>query len=255
MIASTARRLVAGILCMTFSPVLHACTNAEQAANEQVAATPVVDYGATVNEWVTAQEAAVATTVTTTAVVPPTAAPPAAVEPAAVEPTSAPTTYTDAATGTVYQVLEWEHLVPPEFQAEAIMQRYQEELAALEDGDPEAMAIYEQMQQEFANAPANEALDDTLIRLPGFIAPLDYTEEVITEFLLVPYFGACIHVPPPPANQTVLVTATAGNGIRSEDAYEPVWVQGLLKSEGTTTDLATAGYSIHEATIHPYESN
>jgi hypothetical protein len=59
-------------------------------------------------------------------------------------------------------------------------------------------------------------------------------------------------VPPPPANQTVLVKAAEGNGIQSELTWEPIWVQGRLTTEGTTTELATAGYYLQEATIQPY---
>ena len=53
---------------------------------------------------------------------------------------------------------------------------------------------------------ANKSLDGATVRLPGFIIPLDARRDgVLDEFLLVPYFGACIHVPPPPPNQLVYV--------------------------------------------------
>lgn len=62
--------------------------------------------------------------------------------------------------------------------------------------------------QDMPNAPVVKALDGQNIRLPGYIVPLEVSEEGrTTEFLLVPYFGACIHVPPPPSNQIVHVKA------------------------------------------------
>ena len=94
--------------------------------------------------------------------------------------------------------------------------------------------------------------DEVEVRIPGFIAPLNYADDTITEFLLVPYFGACIHVPPPPVNQTVMVTTAEGHGINIRDSSKPFWVMGKIVTEGTTTELAAAGYSIQEAIIEPY---
>lgn len=152
----------------------------------------------------------------------------------------------------VYQEIMWDGLIPADFRSDAIMEKYQDQLAEIEDGSPEANALYTKMQEEFNNAPVNEVLDETLVRLPGFIAPLEYSDDLITEFLLVPYFGACIHTPPPPANQTVLVQVAEGQGIKPEDSYNPIWVMGKLTTEETTTELAAAGYYIQEAIFEPY---
>lgn len=151
-----------------------------------------------------------------------------------------------------YMEITWEALVPADFTAEAIMAKYEDRLAATSDGSSEAADLYTQMQAEFNNAPVNDALDGALIRLPGFIAPLEYTDELVTEFLLVPYFGACIHVPAPPSNQTVLVKMADGQGIRLEDTYNPFWIMGELTAEGATTELAEAGYFIENAIIELY---
>lgn len=151
-----------------------------------------------------------------------------------------------------YRELTWEALVPIGFRAEDIMSRYQGELGAMQDGDPAAMDVYEQMMDEFNNAPINEDLDQLDIRLPGFIAPLEFKDGLITTFLLVPYFGACIHVPPPPNNQTVFVTLAEGNGIIPGDSYYPFWVQGKMLAEGEETDIGTAGYAIADAVVEPY---
>ncbi len=152
----------------------------------------------------------------------------------------------------VYQQIMWDALIPADFTVEAIMAKYGDQLAQIQDGSSEAADLYIQMQAEFNNAPVNEDMDGSLVRLPGFIAPLEYTDELITEFLLVPYFGACIHVPPPPANQTVLVKLSEGEGITFEDSYYPFWVMGQLVAEGASTDLAQAGYYIENALVEPY---
>ncbi|MEN8215820.1 MAG: DUF3299 domain-containing protein [Pseudomonadota bacterium] len=100
-----------------------------------------------------------------------------------------------------------------------------------------------------------EKLNNKYIKLPGFIAPLTQQKGRITEFLRVPYFGACIHVPPPPVNQTVLVKTATGNGIWTEDMYEPIWVSGQITLERKKTDIGEAGYLIAGATIERYESD
>lgn len=148
--------------------------------------------------------------------------------------------------------LGWADLIPADFSADAIYQKYQAQLAQYSDGDPEAQVVFEQMQEEFNNAPPNESLNGKLVRVPGFITPLDYADNSIKEFLLVPYFGACIHVPAPPTNQTVFVSTATGDEIEVEDAFGPIWVIGVLQTESTTTDLATAGYTIQNATIELY---
>ena len=155
----------------------------------------------------------------------------------------------------IYQEILWDSLVPTDFTADAIMAKYEDQLAEFEDGSPEAYDVYVQMQEEFNNAPINEEIGGTMVRIPGFIAPLDFSDELITEFLLVPYFGACIHVPPPPANQTVLVNTSDEYGIKPEDSYNPVWIMGKLTTEGATTDLAEAGYIIQDAIVEPYDES
>ncbi len=149
--------------------------------------------------------------------------------------------------------LEWGNLVPAEFTSDAIYDRYEEQLAALEFSDPAALELRQQMQEELNNAPTNQDLNGKLVRVPGFITPLDYAESSIQEFLLVPYYGACIHVPPPPVNQTVFVATADGDEIAMEDAFGPIWVTGILQTESTDTDLATAGYTIVDAQIELYD--
>ena len=75
--------------------------------------------------------------------------------------------------------------------------------------DTQAQANHEGSEQNWVqpdlDAPVVKALDGQSVSLPGFVVPLEGDSELITEFLLVPYFGACIHVPPPPPNQPIWI--------------------------------------------------
>jgi hypothetical protein len=81
---------------------------------------------------------------------------------------------------------------------------------------------------------------------------LQHANGELVEFLLVPYFGACIHSPPPPLNQTVLVKAKIGDGIRGSGIEDPIWDTGVLTTEGENTKIGDAGYRISNAKIEPY---
>ncbi len=106
--------------------------------------------------------------------------------------------------------------------------------------------------QQSPAAPVVEALDGQMVKLPGYIVPLDMTDEGrVIEFLLVPYFGACIHVPPPPSNQ--IVHATSELGVRMDALYEPFWIEGPLSVEHASSELAEAGYRMQAQKIYPYE--
>jgi hypothetical protein len=97
----------------------------------------------------------------------------------------------------------------------------------------------------------NKTLDGTTVRLPGFIVPLDARRDgVVSEFLLVPYFGSCIHVPPPPPNQLVYVTARR---ITLPSIYDAYWITGKLRLQSRTTRLGAAAYELVAEKIEPYQ--
>ncbi len=97
----------------------------------------------------------------------------------------------------------------------------------------------------------NEALAGQRIKLPGFIVPLELSSAGVTVFLLVPYVGACIHVPPPPPNQLVLVTTE--HPWPSDDLWDPVWATGRLDTSLQTTEIAAAGYALTAEHLEAYE--
>lgn len=87
------------------------------------------------------------------------------------------------------------------------------------------------------------ALDGTKILLGGYPVPLETNQQGrFVEFFLVPYPGACIHVPPPPPNQIVLVRYP--QGIDLSDIYAPLWIEGRLHIETSSNDLADSAYTI-----------
>jgi hypothetical protein len=82
----------------------------------------------------------------------------------------------------------------------------------------------------------NRKLEGHLIRMPGYVLPLEFDGERVTEFLLVPFVGACIHTPPPPPNQIIHVKIE--DGYKTKGMYEPVWVSGTLKAEQSNLNLS-----------------
>ncbi|KAF1053228.1 MAG: hypothetical protein GAK43_01515 [Stenotrophomonas maltophilia] len=106
--------------------------------------------------------------------------------------------------------------------------------------------------QQIPDAPVVKALDGQEVKLPGYVVPLDVSADgEVSEFLLVPYYGACIHVPPPPSNQIVYVRGA--KGVKMDELYQPFWVQGHLQVKAVASDLAQAGYQMQASQIAPYE--
>ncbi len=109
------------------------------------------------------------------------------------------------------------------------------------------------------NAPAKQShigavrpeLDGKYVKIPGFVIPLEGDDQTITEFLLVPYFGACIHVPPPPPNQIIYVKFPQGAPV--QELWDVIYVVGKLKAEPVSSDVADAGYKIEGSRIEPYD--
>ncbi|QLF93581.1 DUF3299 domain-containing protein [Pseudomonas sp. ABC1] len=96
------------------------------------------------------------------------------------------------------------------------------------------------------------ALDGKTIRLGGYPVPLESDAKGrSTEFFLVPYPGACIHVPPPPPNQIVLVRYP--KGIQLDDIYAPLWIEGPLRVEKVSNDLADAAYALEATEVRLVE--
>lgn len=90
-------------------------------------------------------------------------------------------------------------------------------------------------------------LDGQRVSIGGYVVPLDFEATRVTDFLLVPFVGACIHVPPPPANQIIYVKIPGGVEIKG--AFDPVTVTGTIRTATAFTGLADAGYSLDAETV------
>jgi len=91
-------------------------------------------------------------------------------------------------------------------------------------------------------AKAIPEMDGRAVKIPGFVVPLELDDNLVTEFFLVPYFGACFHKPPPPPNQIIYITSE--KGIEVNDIYAPIWVKGLIETEQKGHELAMSLYSM-----------
>lgn len=96
-------------------------------------------------------------------------------------------------------------------------------------------------------------LEGKVVKVPGFTVPLEDWASSATEFLLVPYVGACIHTPPPPPNQLVYIEMDEGKRAKM-DGWNPVWVEGVLKIEMTESVYGHVGFTITGQKVYPYES-
>ena len=144
--------------------------------------------------------------------------------------------------------LTWSELIPadapPVLQPQAPLHGPTQG-AGLDESGPPAPQLAPQ-------APVVRALDGVLVKLPGYIVPLETEADGrVVDFLLVPYFGACIHVPPPPSNQIVHVTSELG--VLLDALYQPFWVEGPLKVEHVSSELAEVGYQMAADKIYAYE--
>ena len=106
--------------------------------------------------------------------------------------------------------------------------------------------------QQVMDFSVNKDLDGAEVKIPGFIVPLDIGKDgLVTEFFLVPYFGACIHVPPPPPNQIVYVRMA--KGIALDSIYEAYWITGRMKVVSKTTRLGASAYQLAASSVEIYK--
>lgn len=151
-------------------------------------------------------------------------------------------------------VLNWDDLIPADFvQPEnPLNDMTQEEIDKLMDGSEESNAELARLEAAFSYAPVVPELDGRRVKLPAYVTPLDFDNQMLLkEFLLVPYMGACIHTPPPPANQVVF--AKSEEMVELSSPYQAVWAIGTLKADTIQSGLAEAGYQLEVETVLPYE--
>lgn len=148
--------------------------------------------------------------------------------------------------------LLWTDLTPKDWDPGKLMrERFKgQNFDVLSDDDPKVQALMDAMRELWDAAPVNEAMNGVSGRLPGYIVPLEEGPKGLKEFLLVPYYGACIHSPPPPANQIVHVRlAQPVKGFRTMDT---VWVHGTLDVARSKSDMGVSAYRIDARKVEPY---
>lgn len=147
-----------------------------------------------------------------------------------------------AATGSQgHQTLDWQDLMPPGWDPMAALKQANINPRQISEGSAEEAEFIRKMRRIWDSAPVRHELQGSRVRLPGYVVPLEFSSRGIREFLLVPYFGACIHSPPPPANQIVLVSLPKAAPLQSMDA---IWVWGTLGIQQRNTEWGISGYHL-----------
>lgn len=156
---------------------------------------------------------------------------------------------TPAAGKTSYQEITWDDLIPKDWDAMAALRGIN--ISRLRDGDPKAQEALDKLRAAWDAAPVVSHLEGKRIRLAGFVIPLERKGDLVSELLLVPSFGACIHSPPPPANQTVhVILSKPMAGLQTMDTF---WINGTLKTARGESGLGVFGYRLQGESLDRYE--
>ena len=174
-----------------------------------------------------------------------------AVGPAFADGQNAGTGYRDAGD---FSELDWDALIPADWDPDRLLDGLSVDGVSLDDipdEDPRAEVIMGRLMALWQQAPVVAALDGKPVKLAGFVVPVEFGLDAMREFLLVPYYGACIHVPPPPVNQIVHVTLAEDEAYRG-GVFDAVWVSGILRVERFSSEIADAGYRLEAVGVTPY---
>jgi len=166
-----------------------------------------------------------------------------------------------AANEQAYEQIEWIQLMPmddleallnpPEFLADIQDGSEGDSVDALSDmiGDNEAALRFG---QALTSTRVIDSFDQKSIRIPGFIVPLESDEQQrVTEFFIVPYFGACLHMPPPPPNQ--MIHGKMKEGFELSNLDMPFWFEGKINIETISNTMGTSAYGMTLDNIREYE--
>lgn len=164
---------------------------------------------------------------------------------------------------TKFQDVEWVELIP-QSDLDALLNP-PEYIMQIEDGSIEdrisstiqnaiepKQSVENVYEQALVSTNIIETMDGKNIRIPGFIVPVEFGEEkTVTKFFLVPFFGACLHMPPPPPNQIIYVEAKGG--VALESLYDPVVIEGKLSVELFEDQIATSAYTMQLENLAIYD--
>ncbi|RZT39406.1 DUF3299 domain-containing protein [Cupriavidus agavae] len=145
-----------------------------------------------------------------------------------------------------YPGLAWPELIPPGWDPGKPLEGLN--LDELSDDDPRARQALERARAYWKQAPVNRAVEGRRVTLRGFVVPMAGQITVVREFLLVAYYGACIHTPPPPANQVVHVRMDEPM-MRRLRVMNRVAVSGVLRVQSFSSVMGDAGYALQGASV------
>ena len=154
------------------------------------------------------------------------------------------------------RILEWDEMMPEGYIESLLSNSFSSFSAtdtfSFDDDTEETQQAYDELRATLASAPIVPELDNKLVKIAGFIVPLDFDfdNETFNSFLLVPYFGACIHTPPPPSNQIVHITSK--KALNQEWLDYAVWASGILSTKSIDSIQGFAGYSMQDVSLEEY---
>lgn len=150
---------------------------------------------------------------------------------------------------TAYVETPWEALSPKDYDPFAAIRDLN--FAAMKDSDPRAMEALTKLMESRNKAPVVPELQGKKIRISGFLVPVTKVKDDVIEFLLVPYFGACIHTPPPPSNNVIMVIPD--KPYRGGTTMDAVTVSGQLTIDRTDSPWGTAAYKLTAQRVVKYQ--
>ncbi len=169
--------------------------------------------------------------------------------------------YVEAASSELYEEIEWIQLMPqddlhallnpPDFLVNIQDGSKQDSMASLSEVAEENEAV-RRFEQALTSVRGIESFDKKAVKIPGFMVPLISDEQQrVTEFFIVPYFGACLHMPPPPPNQMIYGKVT--EGFELSQLTEPFWFEGVIHIETTNNLTGTSAYGMVLDNIYVFE--
>lgn len=141
---------------------------------------------------------------------------------------------TDNTDETVTEI-DWDALVDNDWDPQALLDKF------FEENNPSREELHMEIRRLSEMSPIEPSLNEKVVKLPGYIVPVEFDGTDVKEFLLVPYVGACIHVPPPPPNQVVY--GKSEKKIAFDGMWTPVWVTGKMMTVSANKEIAEPGFS------------
>lgn len=147
-----------------------------------------------------------------------------------------------------YKAIKWEELSPKDWDPYTALKGLM--LSTMRDGDPRAQQALDKLMLAMNNAPIVNAMDKQGIKITGFMIPVTKNKDDVISFLLVPYFGACIHTPPPPSNQVLFVVPD--KPFKGGTTMDAVTVSGEVTIQRTDSPYGSAGYRVAAKFVDAY---